>query len=173
MPALLLNASSRPYISLLKNGIRELIYSDHLMLFTDQHSLGPKTTERVRVAEMGVQTTIILLSHAVCDQSLVCLGDTRILFTDNISTVTVRVWFLFKAFLVQQKNKATRRNRMSNRIDLRLAFGKWRHSRKRRVRGQSAPEKPPNSCHSTRHLAFATLLHDIMVIVGRPITLGV
>ena len=30
----------------------ELIYSDHLMLFTDQHSLGPKTTERVRVAEI-------------------------------------------------------------------------------------------------------------------------
>ena len=59
------------------------------------------------------------------------------------------------------------------RIDLRLSFGKWRRSRKRRVRGQSAPEKPPNSCHSTRHLAFATLLHARMVSVGRPITLGV
>ena len=59
------------------------------------------------------------------------------------------------------------------RIDLRLSFGKWRRLRNRRVRGQSVPEKPPNSCHSTRHLAFATLLHDRMVIVGRPITLGV
>ena len=60
------------------------------------------------------------------------------------------------------------------RIDLRLSFGKWRRSRKRRVRGQSAPEKTPNSSHSTRHLAFATLLHDRMVIVINcvSITLG-
>ena len=30
----------------------DLIYSDHLMLFTDLHSLRPKTTEQVRVAEI-------------------------------------------------------------------------------------------------------------------------
>ena len=82
------------------------------MLFTDQHSLGSKTTERVRVAEIeSLASSNDNCYRAQFDQSRVCLGDTRILFTDNISTVTVRVWFLFKAFLVQQKNKATRRNR--------------------------------------------------------------
>ena len=82
-------------------------------------------------------------------------------------------FYLWPSLLGRKIKQPGETEHMSNRIDLRLSFGKWRRSRKRRVREQSAPEKPPNSCHSTRHVAFATLLHDRMVIVGRPITLGV
>ena len=67
----------------------------HLMLFTDQHSMGPKTTERVRVAEIEFYAS----SNDNCyrtqfDQSLVCLLDTRRWFTDNISTCAVFIYGL-------------------------------------------------------------------------------
>ena len=72
------------------------------MLFTDQHSLGPKTTERVRVAEIeSFASSNDNCYRAQFDQRLVCLGDTRILFTDNITTCVVYIYGL------QQKNKAT------------------------------------------------------------------
>ena len=60
------------------------------MLFTDQHSLGPKTTERVRVAEIeSFASSNDNCYRAQFDQSLVCLGDTRRWFTYNISTCVV------------------------------------------------------------------------------------
>ena len=63
------------------------------MLFTDQHSMGPKTTERVRVAEIVSFTS----SNDNCyrtqfDQRRVCLGDRRRWFTDNISTCGSYSW---------------------------------------------------------------------------------
>ena len=107
MPALLLNAGSRPYVTYWKMAFGELIYSDHLMLFADLHSLRPKTTERVRVAEIeSFASSNDNCYRAQFDQSRVCLGDTRRWFTDNISTV----WFSFMTLLALQKNKATRRN---------------------------------------------------------------
>ena len=65
------------------------------MLFTDQHSLRPKTTERVRVAEIESFAS----SNDNCyrtqfGQSLVCLGDTRRWFTDNISPCVVLIYDL-------------------------------------------------------------------------------
>ena len=58
------------------------------MLFTDQHSLGPKTTERVRVAEIeSFASSNDNCYRAQFDQSLVCLGDTRRWF--NTSTCVV------------------------------------------------------------------------------------
>ena len=50
------------------------------MPFTDQHSLGPKTTERVRVAEIesfASSNDNNYCYRAQFGQSRVCLGDTR------------------------------------------------------------------------------------------------
>ena len=74
------------------------------MSFTDQHSLGSKTTERVRVAEIeSFASSNDNCYRAQFDQSRVCLDDTRRWFTDNISTCVALIYD-------QQKNKATRRN---------------------------------------------------------------
>ena len=91
--------------------------------------------------------------------------------TISVPSLYVCGFYLWPSLFSRKIKQPGETEHMSNRkvkqarIDMRLSFGKWRRSRKRRVRGQSAPEKPPNSCHSTRHLAFATLLHDPMVIV--------
>ena len=177
-----------------KMAFGELIYSDHPMLFTDQHSLGPKTTELVRVAE--IESFASSNDNIVIARSLINVLFVLATREDGLQTISVRVRFLFKAFLVQQKNKATRHNINTcqtvrlNRRELICAchsvngvvHASDASADSRRLsgvfplavtgisyNGPKPPEQPPNSCHSTRHLAFATLLHDRMVIVGRPL----